>query len=785
MNDLKRFVISVDANRDVTVTAFDGAVVGTPRPLHAPVGGLSLGEVPPRYRFLGALCDDDGELDGIWKLFNSIFLEESYKEDDLKSLGKLLFDKLVGDDNWSAIRAKAGASAHIELALLWDESLQELHRFNWEMMYGPDGYLAAERVAITRLVMRTPSEKPEQFLPPPKILFAAGTRVTDKKVRPGAEYFGLLRQLRHRGLTIHPRILQLTSAPDLRTAMEKFAPHVVHFICHGDIDCDAGKCRGFLELQKEDKKGIKVQLFAEDLLKNLKVKVNDKIKFPLIVVLSACYSAAHPGAAGVDRVGSLAAELVKAGIPIVVGMSGQVSDTACRLFTRRFGEALVMGEPLVAATAEGRWAALIDGIPETVDWAFPTLFMAQDVDAAYVPVKRKSGEEDPGVVLRNRIKDYGVPDYPVLCGRYEFFRAYERMLDEGWSVLAIWTKQDIRGIGRTRLLQELAAQAMCDGHVPCLVTPPLPRRDDKHRWYPRFVNPTDLAIEILRAIAHARKHFALDPPLESGLFKALEMLLEKNPPDNYDLVKSGLEGSSWKRYDYIMEHMRDYTMENARGLEVLSLGDVTPRNYLAEDFAKLIQDARDAHETVGDDSRVILLLDEVHDFGGALKDLLDTWIDRNGLGTDKERVPVILCYSLTSNTGETLKEAVERKSRDGGWWSKELAPFSQVDDEDMLAYEQFMLHLNPNNEFVRELSELLGKTPAGSEAAISFAYNRRPPDPESTVEKWKGKFRRRIRGIPINLDSDRTYVTLEDAYDDGFLEIADDDIKLSKLRGKL
>ena len=54
----------------------------------------------------------------------------------------------------------------------------------------------------------------------------------------------------------------------------------------------------------------------------------------------------------------LAVQLVAGGLPIVIAMTGRVSDVGCRLFTRRLGEMLLKeGDGLIAATAEARRAS--------------------------------------------------------------------------------------------------------------------------------------------------------------------------------------------------------------------------------------------------------------------------------------------------------------------------------------------------------------------------------------------------------------------------------------------
>jgi len=67
----------------------------------------------------------------------------------------------------------------------------------------------------------------------PRVLFAIGSRLTDPKVRPGAEFMGIMRHLERDGGSIYPSVLQEATRPVLAHALAAFRPDVVHFIGHG------------------------------------------------------------------------------------------------------------------------------------------------------------------------------------------------------------------------------------------------------------------------------------------------------------------------------------------------------------------------------------------------------------------------------------------------------------------------------------------------------------------------------------------------------------------------
>jgi hypothetical protein len=794
----KRFVVQVGSDGRVVIKYGVEVVSQQPQPLASILRWLNdvnnIQSSPPsplglESAFLWMLCDDEAELAQIWGAYEKIYNIERYNDKDLKEMGRFLFDKLVGADAWQAIVDKAKSESPgdmIELAFQFDRNLQDLHRFNWELMCREDTFLARERVAFTRLVEL--KEKPkdeengkrklEQFKRPPKVLFVAGSSYTDAQVRPGAEYFALMRRLEKDGHTIHSRVLQRASSGRIREVMESWRPCLVHFICHGGVgDNGEGEIRGYLELQTEEKETD--ARFADGLLADLEAGGT----FPTIVVLSACHSASLPEAgpkytwSGAAHTGSLASELVAGGVPFVVGMGGSVSDTACRLFSRRFGQAILAGESLVAATAEGRWSAFVDRTPETIDWALPTLFMGAEVDAGFVPVECKEGDEDPEAILKARMDPYGIPQYPVFCGRHEFFRYFYELLSESPSahrVLLIQTANTTAGIGRHRLLQELSAQALREGHVPVLISFKQPH------WEPSTV--ARLAVWFLRAVATAREAFGLDPRVDECTL--LDLMLDEIPYEKYEADRKYPARTRLKR---ILKWIED---EVDAGGEILDAG-IAKESFQGELYA-LLDELRQPPTQIGKEGkegRAVVLLNQVHNYGDAIHPLLSKLIGNFGLGRIDEPVSVVLCYSKADLTDATLKEAIEGKGI--RWLQEELGPFRQEDDEDMLAYQQVMLNLDKHDPLAKKLwatvrnqsEEIEGDTPA-------FAYN--PRAAHNVVEYWTAKLRKYVGGMPSNLSQDSMYQTIEyglgfppysTTADEGkFLIPADDETKLRKLR---
>lgn len=589
----------------------------------------------------------------------------------VRTFGEYLFRALIGAERWDWIRRTATAqhAKCIELALTWDGDDGNLNRLNWEMMHDGQGFLVAGlpgiAVAITRRVLGTRGGQwqPRPFDFPPKILFVVGSALNDPGIRPGAEFLGLLRELADSGRRVRARVLEKTQARELEWAVQDFRPDVVHFICHGDWDPD--NRRGYLKLAPDDT-SLDGHRYADQLYAAITAGSGP----PPIVLLSACRTGATV-LQGAHELAPLATELVRLGVPVVLGMAGRVSDQACRLFTRRFGGALVHGESLVMATAEARRATVAQGqsAEESVDWAFPTLFMAEQIEPEYSPVRPETVEE---VTQQEAwVTNYNLNTDPVFCGRNEFFKAcYGFFGPNAKRVLAIKATADA-GVGKTRLLQELAKQMLRDGHVPVIVT------SDRRDWQP----PTSLQAltsSMKWAIAASRLHLGLDAAAESQL-DLLKNRATEHVPGQASLAPD------------IAYWLGDNGELTAQAL----------RMALQRDLSRMMKDAALKYEVIRQSrSQAIVLLDSAEQCGELLEELLSGGLlDGWGLGTSDEPVPVVLAFATTQPASAQVIAALEKIHKP--WLNTlPLAPFNHDNEEDLLVYSWIAL-----NPFSADLTE--------------------------------------------------------------------------------
>ena len=741
-----RFKFSIDADWQVTVTSpeLGDAWKKTRKLRRVPQGGTKGtfplppdNELPAAGEPHASLCA--GDLKALEKAQQNIVQR---RNDTSEAYGRYLFDTLIGETLWTAMMKDvagqplpAGVKVPIvELALCWNADQGDLHRLPWELMRRADGFVAgsrAPRVAVTRMVTARavapgdPLKDPLAPLElPPRVLFVIGTSATDSAIRPGAEIVGLLRDLStDSNRRIFSRVLERATPKRLHEMMASFRPQVVHFICHGDLDDG----EGFLELRSDDDPNQGLQRFAVGILTDL--EVNGAL--PQAVVLSACQTGTMLQG---QQSAPLAARLVAGGIPVVVGMAGRVSDLACRLFTRKFGETLLKGEQLVRAATDARRAALANGTPGTIDWAYPAVFLAEHVPHGFSPVVPAADDERiPSEVL---ISAYRLGRDPVFCGRQEFFDAYEQLFLSKGARAVLAAHGESRS-GKSRLLFELTAQALRDGHVPILIA------GDDPMWEPPRT-PDLLVKALIDAIVRAHEAFDVEMPASLRL-QALRHFDRSNP---------ALPAS-------LAVHLSDKTKATAFAIRAL----------LREDLARLVKEAREKHPAVARNNGLpIVLLDKIDQYDkDVLNDLFngDQVLGDEGLGATKveagaadryPRIPVILTFAVSGPAQEILRAVVESKGSRKWLNALPIGLFRQ-DGEDLLAYERVLLH------------------PYGSKLLQGYS-DRAIAAAEADTDKVRDcqeMFRDTLGGRPHTLGDQMLYGLAKKAIKDGVFQYANDE----------
>ena len=579
---------------------------------------------------------------------------------DVARYGGLLFEAAFGTGTWRQLVAAAAGTPCLELAVRGGDARDQdsgpaLQALRWEALHDGTAHVAARGtrpgtgdaagggparrplpVGIVRLVPAVAGDGGDEaaFSPIrhiPKVLFAIGSRLTDPRVRSGAEFMGILRHLERNGGSIQPRLVQSASAESLTAELRRCTPDVLHVIGHGRWfpldDC--------VKLQLRDESGADEWVTAGQLLGLF----DEAAHAPKVVVLSACQTAsAGPGDDPVNAL-PFAARLVAGGIPVVVAMAGDISDTACRVFTRALTQAIGAGVPLADAVIQGRRAAF-HARPDldSTDWMLPAIFLG-----GHLPADLSLVEVAAINAARDRILDLELAKEPVFCGRAEFIADTDRLLDwdDPLKILVACTPDARLRYGGMRLLQELAARAVRAGRLPVLLGPydedqPADRAafaealSDKLDQIRGYLDLGERPNGIVAAAASAKPG-----PLAAAIQLAFDELVEDLPPG--DPVRA------------------------------------SPR------------------------PRTILLCHRVDQWGdGAIAALL-AMLGRRGLGeSGGHRLPVV----LTGAKAGQLAEAKEGKLN--GPWAR-VSPLDRLrsddeDPEDILAYQWWLLNPPPGSD---------------------------------------------------------------------------------------
>jgi hypothetical protein len=572
---------------------------------------------------------------------------------DLERYGRLLFDAAFPGQTWRQLVEHAATAPYLELAIRGPAESPSPHALRWEALHDGTTAVAAHGTVIkpgspgllpVGIVRLVPAALPliqnvPGWLPSvnriPRVLYAVGSRLTDPRVRAGAEFMGILRHLERKGGSIQPRVLQSASAESLTRELERFQPDVLHVIGHGRLFAEEQCVK--LQLRAESPGGGEDWLTAGQLLGLFEAA--DHI--PKAVVLSACQTASAPVHGSQDNpVNALpfAARLVAGGVPIVVAMAGDISDTACRVFTRSLTQAISDGVPVADAVINGRGAAFKKRPDlDSTDWALPAVFLAEQL-----PPDIRLVDTAEIKAMRQRILDLNLGWDPVFCGRGEFIDAMDRLLDgfDPLNALIAYTQDPAKSYGGLRLLQELAARAVRAGCFPVLLGPydqdPPPNRA-------RF------AADLSDKLADIRANLGL--------------------PQQEDRIVTVAESDA--KPLHLVAAIREALEDLVASFAAADPADATPR------------------------PRVVLLCHRVDrwvddiDHLDALDDLL-RMLGPKGLSPGASPVPVVLTGADTGALG------TYRHEKHGAAWAAflPLGRFRDADDdpEDILAYQWWLLN---------------------------------------------------------------------------------------------
>ncbi|MBO3743167.1 CHAT domain-containing protein [Actinoplanes flavus] len=564
-----------------------------------------------------------------------------------RAYGRFLLLALLGPEGWELLFGGDDQPAELDLRFPPDDA--DLHLLTWELLHAPqdDGEFLAHDPEHPVMVVRGIAARAggDREVRPvtgtARMLFAVGSELHDPQVRAGTEVMTIIRGYDRTCSLIDFRIRAQVTLDGLESACGEVRPHILHLIAHGSWHPDLAENTVQLRPEPGSANG---EIDAHVNARALAGAMRAAGELPLMVILSACESgSSRPGGA------AIAAELVDAGVPIVVSMTGRISNTACRTFARAFAAAVVRGKPLPQATAEARQLTFSRLRGGEIDWALPAVFMAGDVPDGFQVVDDR--ETRP---LRDFLGRLGPVCAPVFHARDEFFDLLDHLLDPGdqLAVLIAEGPSAAARPGGTRLLRELAGASLRAGHLPCNVT-------FGPGGEPR--NAAQLAVDVLWAIGTTRSELNLDVDFPSAILTGIEnqlgrKLVEDTVPDR---PLCPAVRAKWLRPVITGDCPEAFVDELA--------------GWIREDLLRMATAAQKAYPALFPASgRPILLLDDprqVPDLFVQLGTLLSTrGVSADTIGPEsRDKIPVVVFTKDPRTRSDGRESRLTRALQDQAW----------------------------------------------------------------------------------------------------------------------
>lgn len=287
----------------------------------------------------------------------------------VKKFGGDLYDALFHDDLKICLRRSLDASAarghglRLRLRLGDCPALLDVP---WEFLYDRNSnrfVCLSHRTPVVRYLHLEQGPAPLRTTLPLRALVMISDPVDYERLNVGKEWDNLqvaAGPLREAG-RLKFDLLPSATLPALQRALRDHDYHVFHFIGHGGFD--PARREGALILETANGKGVEVS--GQD----IGAFLSDHPSLRL-AVLNSCEGARSDWK---DPFAGVAQTLIQQGLPAVIAMQFEITDSAAIVFAADFYSSIVAGLPVDAALAEARKA--VYGQPNPVEWATPVLYM--------------------------------------------------------------------------------------------------------------------------------------------------------------------------------------------------------------------------------------------------------------------------------------------------------------------------------------------------------------------------------------------------------------------------
>ncbi len=378
-----------------------------------------------------------------------------------RQIGQKLFEALFQDQLLSLFHRSLGsvegeAERGLRLKLHFDPGspdMAKVMRLPWEFLYWQSQreFLGLnKKTPLVRFLEVPRPVRSLDFESPLRVLAALSSPKGYPELDLGREQARIekaLSKVEH----IEVKFLESATLKALHARLVGERFHVLHYMGHGGFDEQTGEGSLLLEDDFGNAHAVSGQALADTLRNFYSLR---------LVVLNACDTARSSCLERFDPFAGVATALLMAGLPAVLAMQYPFSDRAAVAFSTTFYKRLAAGDPVDAATAEGRTAIYAENI-DSLEWGTPVLFLRAPDGCLFdsPPQLTKGWEDESRSLLKSQVIDYRrfiAEKTEGFVGREWIFDAIRRFTEEesrGYFVIS-----GDPGIGKSALIAQLVKQ---------------------------------------------------------------------------------------------------------------------------------------------------------------------------------------------------------------------------------------------------------------------------------------------------------------------------------------
>jgi hypothetical protein len=305
----------------------------------------------------------------------------------LKDIGSRLFNLLITgrtkDLFLLASKETRGGGNTLPLEIVGEDF--EIAGWPWEYLFNPDDrkFIAQDFHPVSRNIFSMASRTPLRSMKgQPRVLVVLGVPSDDTDTTPMDELKVITEVFRSRlgNSTFSPEVLPASSFQRIQRGIGR-EYDVVHYFGHAGFDPKQGQ--GYLSI--DDLRGNALRVYATNFANLL---INSGVR---LVFLNACKTA--QGAPGeIPGRSSIAAALLDAGVPAVIGAQFSIPDVSAHFLSANVYEGLLSGKSVSESVRVGRNAMFFTDESKFFEWGIPVLYTT-DPSQVLFPSEVTNGKE--------------------------------------------------------------------------------------------------------------------------------------------------------------------------------------------------------------------------------------------------------------------------------------------------------------------------------------------------------------------------------------------------------